>query len=133
MRSCVCDLDQRQGIVCYATPSAVTVTSCDPFAIPSTSHWTGAAISSQTRAEVGVPSLGELQAQFPARLQRALDQALDLLDELREDRGEKPTVTVALHTSRRELDSEAALDRFLGELREQLLKELQSGHRVRLK
>jgi hypothetical protein len=81
---------------------------------------------------VGVPSLGELQSQFPARLQRAMDQALDLLDELREDRGEKPAVTVALHTSRRELDSEAALDR-LGELREQLLKELQSGHRVRLK
>jgi hypothetical protein len=41
------------------------------------------------------------------------------LEELREDRGERPTVTVALHTSGRELDSEAALDRFLGELREQ--------------
>jgi hypothetical protein len=70
-------------------------------------------LSNQSRSRG--PSLGELQTQFPARLQGAIDQALDLLDELREDRGETPTVTVALHTSD-ELDSEAALDRFLGEL-----------------
>jgi hypothetical protein len=32
------------GMVCCATPSAILLRKCDPFGIPSTSRWTGAAI-----------------------------------------------------------------------------------------
>ena len=42
-------------------------------------------------------------------------------------------MNVPLRASGREIDSEQALDRFLNELREQIMKELSAGHRVRLK
>ena len=33
-----------KSMVCYGTPSAILFPECDPFDIPSTSHWTGAVI-----------------------------------------------------------------------------------------
>ncbi len=89
--------------------------------------------SFNTKSDSPVPSLQELEAQSPARLRSALDKALAQLDEFRESQGERPTVTVSLRLSGRELDSERALERFLEELRGQLLHEIQAGHRVRLK
>jgi hypothetical protein len=89
--------------------------------------------SFHTKVESPVPALNDLEAQFPLRLKSAVDKALSQLDEFRESQGEKPTVNVPLRASGREIDSEQALDRFLNELREQILKELKAGHRVRLK
>ena len=86
-----------------------------------------------TKPESTAPSLSDLRAQFPARLRAAIDKAHDHLDSLREDLGERPTVTISLQTHGRELDSADALDRFLGELRARIEKELEAGHRVRLK
>ncbi len=87
----------------------------------------------QTKVDVAVPSLQNLLAQSPVRLKTAMDKALAQLDDFRESKGEKPTVTIQLHASGREIDSEQALERFLNELREQLMEELKAGHRVRLK
>lgn len=86
-----------------------------------------------TKADSPAPSLRDLEVQSPARVQAAVEKALAQLDEFRESKGERPTVTVPLRVSGREIDSEQALERFLNELRGQLLKELQAGHRVRLK
>lgn len=86
-----------------------------------------------TTLETSVPSLAQLQERFPERLREAVEKALLRLDELRESRGEKPTVTVALPGSGQEIDSEDELERFLGELRVRLLAEIRAGHRVRLK
>jgi hypothetical protein len=85
-----------------------------------------------TRNDSPAPSLHELESQSAARLGSARERALAQLDEFRESKGERPTVTVPLRLSGREIEDEKALDRFLNELREQLLKELQAGRRVRL-
>jgi hypothetical protein len=89
--------------------------------------------SFDTKVEVPVPALGELVAQSPLRIGAAVDKALAQLDELREVAGAKPTVTVALHTAGRELETEAGVERFLTEVRDQLLSEIRAGRRVRLK
>jgi hypothetical protein len=92
---------------------------------------TGAAFD--TTAEAPVPSLGDLQERSSSRVNAAFDKALLQLDELRESQGEKPTISLALAISGREIATEAELDRFLEELRQQLSKELSAGHRIRLK
>jgi len=89
--------------------------------------------SFDTKADSPVPSLSDLEAQSGVRLRFAIDKALAQLDEFRESQGVKPTVTVALRVSGREIESEQELERFLEELRQQLLQELKAGHRVRLK
>jgi hypothetical protein len=86
-----------------------------------------------TKADSPVPSLADLEARSGQRLRAAVDKALAQLDEFRESQGERPTVTVLLHASGREIESEQELERFLDELRQQLLHELRAGHRVRLK
>lgn len=86
-----------------------------------------------TKSDSPAPALHELEALARQRLSAAAEKALAQLDELRESKGERPTVTVPLRLSGREIDSEQALERLLGELREELLKELQAGRRVRLK
>lgn len=92
---------------------------------------TGAAFN--TTLEAPVPSLADLQQSSNARVKAAFEKALLQLDELRETQGAKPTINVALALSGREIETEDALERLLTELREQLLKELRAGHRVRLK
>ena len=89
--------------------------------------------SFNTRDDVPAPSLEDLEAHSPSRLKGAVERALSKLDELRESKGERPTVTVPLRASGRELDSKEAVERFLDELRTELLKEIEAGHRVRLK
>jgi hypothetical protein len=89
--------------------------------------------SFETKNDSPVPSLQELEGQSPQRLRAALEKALAQLDELRESKGERPTVTVPLRLSGREIDSEQALERFLDELRQEVRKELLAGRRVRLK
>jgi hypothetical protein len=92
---------------------------------------TGAAFD--TTVEAPVPSLGDLQERSASRVNGAFDKALLQLDELRESHGEKPTIGVALAISGREIGTEAELERFLDEVRQQLAKELRAGHRIRLK
>ncbi len=89
--------------------------------------------SFDTKADSPVPSLAELEAQSGVRLRAATDKALAQLDELRESQGEKPTVTVPLRASGREIETEQQLERFLDEVRQQVLAELTAGRRVRLK
>ena len=92
---------------------------------------TGAAFD--TTAEGGVPSLAQLHERSPERVKSAIEKALLQLDEVRESRGDKPTISIGLPGSGREIDSKDALERFLTELRELLAKEIDAGRRVRLK
>lgn len=89
--------------------------------------------SYNTKIESPAPSLADLESQSAARIRTALDKALMHLDELREAQGVRPTVTVSLRASGREIETEQELERFLDEVREQVLVELKAARRVRLK
>ena len=80
-----------------------------------------------------MPTLSALRSDGAPRLIAAQEKALARLDDLREDQGAKPTVTVDLRLSGKEIEDEAGMNRFIKELSVQLLGHLKSGHRIRLK
>jgi hypothetical protein len=89
--------------------------------------------SFDTKVDAPVPSLSDLEAQSRVRIRASVEKALGRLDELREAQGVKPTVTVALGVSGREIETEEELERFLDEVRQQVLQELRAGRRARLR
>jgi hypothetical protein len=90
----------------------------------------GAAL--QTSEKAVAPALDGLDALFAQQLARAEQRALSTLDGLLEDKGQPATVHVDLNWRGREIGDEAELRRFLKELEDRILVELNAKHRVRL-
>lgn len=86
-----------------------------------------------TKLDSPVPSLGDLEVGSSGRVRAGLEKALLHLDELCEAHGARPTVTVPLGVSGREIETEAELERLLDEVRQHILGELRAGRRVRLR
>jgi hypothetical protein len=84
-----------------------------------------------TSADAIAPSLAELRDQFPARLERAVLEANDLLDrELEKDEG--PVVAkVAMSLRGREITDDADLEALLAEIRERIEPLLGEKKRIR--
>ncbi|AUX22426.1 hypothetical protein SOCEGT47_029290 [Sorangium cellulosum] len=91
----------------------------------------GAAPNTDERAVA--PALEVLEGLLAARREAAEARALAQLDTLLEGLGATPVVEVALDLGGREIDSAAALDRLLDEIRRRVLHELDARHRVRLR
>ncbi|MBI1948544.1 MAG: BREX system P-loop protein BrxC [Deltaproteobacteria bacterium] len=92
-----------------------------------------------TTAEAIAPPLSKLKDGFDVRLQKAEDDAIERLDELRAQKvsGATLVVKVDLGLKNRELASIADIDALLAEIRERLLKQLDEtaqskGTRVRI-
>lgn len=89
--------------------------------------------SFDTKVDSPAPSLADLELHSAPRIRAAFEKALAQLDELREAQGVRPTVTVSLRASGREIETEDELERFLDEVRQQVLVEIRAARRVRLK
>ncbi len=85
---------------------------------------------SDTDAETSDPDLLSLDAPFLVRLQRAVDEANTILDELISHK--TPIVKVPLGLWGREVKTEADVDAIVNELRERLLEQLKTGAHLRL-
>jgi hypothetical protein len=73
-----------------------------------------------------------LKDPFALALQRAEDQANDLLDEILSE-GEKPLITrLDLQLRNREVETEAEVQALVDEIKERLLEQVRAGVRVRL-
>jgi hypothetical protein len=86
-----------------------------------------------TKPEDLAPPLHLLDDLFATRLQAAEQKAQAQLDDVLQSLGESPTVEVDLELRNRVLRSASDLDRVLGEIRDRIVRELEAGHRVRLK
>jgi hypothetical protein len=86
-----------------------------------------------TKADDLVPSLRLLDDLFATRLQGAESKAQAQLDEILQTLGESPTVEVDLELKNRVIRSTTELDRALTDIRVRVMRELEAGHRVRLK
>jgi hypothetical protein len=86
-----------------------------------------------TKADDLVPQLRLLDDLFATRLQAAEHKARAQLDEILATLGESPTVEVDLELKGRVIRDGAELERALGEVRGRVVRELEAGHRVRLK
>ncbi|MFE9690850.1 BREX system P-loop protein BrxC [Micromonospora sp. NPDC005806] len=85
-----------------------------------------------TTAEAIAPPLVSLKDPFAIALQRAEDQANDLLDEILSE-GEKPLIArVDLHLRNREVATEADVQALVDEIKKRLLEQVRAGARVRL-
>ena len=85
-----------------------------------------------TTAEAIAPPLVSLKDPFTLALQRAEDQANDLLDEILSE-GEKPIIArVDLRLRNREIATEAEVQALVEEIRNRLLEQVRAGARVRL-
>jgi len=85
-----------------------------------------------TTAEAIAPPLSALKEPFSLALQRAEDQANDILDEILSE-GDKPLIArVHLDLRNRELNTEADVDALVDEIRKRLLEQIRAGARVRL-
>ncbi|MFL4905933.1 BREX system P-loop protein BrxC [Streptomyces sp. MMS24-I2-30] len=85
-----------------------------------------------TTAEAIAPPLVSLNDPFVLALQRAEDQANDLLDEILSE-GEKPLIArVDLHLRNREVSTETDVQALVDEIKERLLEHVRAGARVRL-
>jgi len=87
-----------------------------------------------TTAEAISPPLSKLKDAFDARLQKAEDEAIERLDELRSQKTATFVVKVDLGLKNREVATAADVDALLAELRERLLKQLDTtkGTRIRI-
>lgn len=89
-------------------------------------------VATDTTAEAVAPALTELKDPFLLRLQRALEQANEILDGILSD-GPNPTITlVNLGLYNRELSSEADVEALVNEIKTRLLEKIRTGVRVRL-
>ncbi|MGA4981950.1 BREX system P-loop protein BrxC [Streptomyces cellulosae] len=85
-----------------------------------------------TTAEAIAPPLVSLKDPFMLALQRAEDQANDLLDEILSE-GEKPLIArVDLQLRNREVATETDVQALVDEIKERLLEQVRAGARVRL-
>ncbi len=85
-----------------------------------------------TTAEAIAPPLSALKEPFSLALQRAEDQANDILDEILSE-GDKPLIArVHLDLRNRELTSEADVDALVEEIKKRLMEQIRAGARVRL-
>lgn len=91
----------------------------------------GAAVDTDDNAIA--PELAILDDLFGGRLDAAEHRALARLDDLLEGRGRKPTVELLVCAAGRLIDDAKELDRWLDELRQRVLRELDAKHRVRLR
>lgn len=91
----------------------------------------GAAVDTDDNAIA--PELPILDDLFGGRLDAAEHRALARLDDLLEGRGRKPTVELLVCAAGRLIDDAKELDRWLDELRQRVLRELDAKHRVRLR
>ncbi len=87
-----------------------------------------------TTAEAVAPKLSTLVDAFDLKLQRAEDEAIECLDELRATKTTAPVTVVKfdLQLKNREISSEAEIDLLLASLRERLVAQVKNGIRVRL-
>jgi hypothetical protein len=79
------------------------------------------------------PELAILDDLFGGRLDATEQRALARLDDLLEGRGRKPNVELVIGAAGRLIDDPKELDRWLDELRQRVLRELDAKHRVRLR
>ncbi len=88
--------------------------------------------TTDTTVEAVAPTLADLEDRFLLDLQRAEEQANDLLDELL-SQGEQPLIQrLDLELHNRELRTEAEVEALLDEVRGRLLEAIRAGVRVRL-
>lgn len=85
-----------------------------------------------TTADAVQPTLADMAAQFPARLQRAVEDADARLDEELEKILAKPVKPVRLKLHGRELESRTQLKTFLREIEDELGPLVDQGVRVRI-
>lgn len=85
-----------------------------------------------TTAEAVAPKLTDLRDLFPGRLQAAEEQANQRLDEILEQKKQKPVARVQLSLTGREIADEHALKILLTEIEERIKAQLAEGKRVRL-
>lgn len=85
-----------------------------------------------TTPDAIAPTLSALKDTFEIQLQRAEDEAGDLLDEIRSEVEPVPIRKVPLNIHNREVQTEADVDALVGEIRERLMEYVKAGERVRL-
>jgi hypothetical protein len=91
----------------------------------------GAAPHTDERAVA--PSLDALEGLLATRRDAAERRAMTELDALLETLGARAVVEIGTELAGREIETEAELDRLLGELRRRVVHELAANHRVRLR
>ncbi len=84
----------------------------------------------ETTAEAVAPALAELKDPFLVHLQRAVEEANAILDELLSDK--ELIVTLNLGLRGREVSNAAEVEALVNEVRERLLEKVSGGARVRL-
>ncbi len=87
---------------------------------------------SDTSADAVNPRLIELVDPFMVRLNRAVGEANDLLDEIIEKKNRVSVAKVRTNLRNREVTSAVELEALLGELRARVLEHIDRGERVRL-
>jgi len=85
-----------------------------------------------TTPEAIAPALSALKDTFEIQLQRAEDEANELLDEIRSEVETTPMRKVPLNLHNREVETEADVDALVGEIRERLMEYVKAGERVRI-
>jgi hypothetical protein len=88
--------------------------------------------TNDTTAEAIAPVLRDLKDPFTVRLQAAEEQANRLLDEYLSGGSKPMIVPIDLSLHNREIKTEEDIDALIEEIRERLLRQLQSGQRIRL-
>lgn len=90
------------------------------------------AVTAETSSDAVAPALSDLKDPFALRLQRAEEDANNVLDAILSE-GDKPLITrIDLRLHNRELSTEADVDALLAEIRDRLLEPIRTGARVRL-
>ncbi|MCY2995956.1 MAG: BREX system P-loop protein BrxC [Planctomycetota bacterium] len=91
-----------------------------------------AQVTTATTAEAVAPALSALRDPFQIALGRAEEEANDRLDQLLSEDENPLIVKIDLSLRNREVSNEAELDALLDEIRKRLLKQIESGARIRL-
>jgi hypothetical protein len=89
-------------------------------------------VATDTTAEAVFPALADLKDPFLLKLQRAEEEANEILDDILSI-GNKPIITrVELHLHNRVVASEADVEALLDEIRNRLLEHIRAGNSVRI-
>ena len=89
-------------------------------------------VITDTSAQAVFPALADLKAPFLLKLQRAEEQANEILDGILTDRTSRMIVRMDLGLSNRIMADETDVDALVNEIRARLLDQIRAGNRVRL-